>query len=422
MTIYRMLRLRLKLHAAVLDTYQPLWSRPSMRRLVLITRKVVPWAFCIAPLIICTTALAIGDTETNSEPLVRTWRDRSGALDDKARLVGFADDKVLLQKESGGEVKVSLDDLAKDDKDFAVAVYECERSFEQFNAIGTAIAEDRLIAAPQNAARDLALIDQEFKKSGFAAAFYTGTAFGVCGDPADLKRARVALDKAVRLLRAVCKSLPNHHERTFVSALNNRAIIAMREGDPKKAGSFFAEAVAAVDAVPDEVAHNVRLFLEAHSENQRVVSVSTKRRLESKVPMAGANQNYNLPPLLFYSLSHNEFSSVINRELEDGGRDDLQPVAAFRPNADNRDLASLGRRGLLPELTCLDCYGSGVLNCPQCGRSGTVNVQQEIVAFIDPVSGRPVTQKKNFKARCNNCFGQGGFECRSCTNGKLRLP
>jgi len=83
--------------------------------------------------------------------------------------------------------------------------------------------------------------------------------------------------------------------------------------------------------------------------------------------------------------------------------------------------ATLRENRLYPDVWCFYCRGTGTLACPNrsCTR-GSVTIQRNVVAGVDPNFGKKIYALKRFHERCPTCRGNDGIKCPHCLQGKLK--
>jgi hypothetical protein len=89
--------------------------------------------------------------------------------------------------------------------------------------------------------------------------------------------------------------------------------------------------------------------------------------------------------------------------------------------ADNNDISiTLRTFSLLPDLTCLQCRGTGFQNCGNC-RQGVIQVPRMTQVGFNQTTKQPLYQELYYPEKCPICKGKGGIPCRECVNGQLPL-
>lgn len=89
--------------------------------------------------------------------------------------------------------------------------------------------------------------------------------------------------------------------------------------------------------------------------------------------------------------------------------------------AKNNDVSkTLRAYSLLPELTCLQCRGTGFQYCGNC-RQGVVQVPKKTQVGFNEVIKQPIYADRFYPEKCQVCNGKGGGPCRACVNGQLPL-
>lgn len=89
--------------------------------------------------------------------------------------------------------------------------------------------------------------------------------------------------------------------------------------------------------------------------------------------------------------------------------------------AKNNDISiTLRAFSLLPDLTCLQCKGTGFQACGNC-RQGVVQVPKSTQVGFNPLNKQPIYQDLFYPEKCPICNGNGGRPCGACVNGQLPL-
>jgi hypothetical protein len=153
-----------------------------------------------------------------------------------------------------------------------------------------------------------------------------------------LAEAKRIADETISRLRLVQKEFPDSQKQTMMSALNNRAVIAIRERKADEAVRYLIDAAAQFEDVPFVVYHNSTLLLEVssipktildldRSSRSKLVQLLARKKPES--PGAAIPQRY------LYSLAHDAFNYVTAADKPVAGlpepksrETELAPIAA----------------------------------------------------------------------------------------------
>jgi V8-like Glu-specific endopeptidase len=88
---------------------------------------------------------------------------------------------------------------------------------------------------------------------------------------------------------------------------------------------------------------------------------------------------------------------------------------------ENNDISiTLRTFSLLPDLTCLQCRGTGFQDCGNC-RQGVIQVPRMTQVGFNQTTKQPLYQELYYPEKCPLCKGKGGIPCRACVNGQLPL-
>ena len=358
--------------------------------------------------------LALVSSSVLSQNSQRTWSDQSGKHSFEATLVEVTETHAKLKGTDGKEVTVASARLSKTDQGFLEAVRHCEIS--QSHVVTLESLESQLVDHTDIA---VAQIDQLQKKSGggFAAGLYSSTFKACMGGETQLDQARRQMDETIARIRKVREAFPSMHQKTLLSALNNRAIMAVRDNKPAGAVAMLEDASAIFDETPLVVYHNIKILTQIAGTvgNLNYLGKGERKRLAELVARSHEDTPDTLPNRYIYTLDHDPFHSIL----------DVSKNQASNTNSSSGNLQSLGTIGalwknrMLPELTCLRCSGNGTLRCPGCSK-GVVSEKIRVVVGQNHVGG-DVYATKVVATECPQCRGDGGFDCPSCERGRLSL-
>jgi S1-C subfamily serine protease len=169
-----------------------------------------------------------------------------------------------------------------------------------------------------------------------------------------LAEAKQIADETIRRLRLVQKEFPDSQKQTLMSALNNRAVIAIRELKADEAVRYLMDAAAQFEDVPFVVYHNSTLLLEVSSEPKTILDLDRRSRSELVQLLARKkpeSPGAAIPQRYLYSLAHDPFNFATAAD---------QPVADLPvPKKRDTELASIA-----PGYQ-LSSFGSGFLIAPR---------------------------------------------------------
>jgi hypothetical protein len=112
--------------------------------------------------------------------------------------------------------------------------------------------------------------------------------------------------------------------------------------------------------------------------------------------------------------------AVVRIDIYGSPRSVSKPERNGTPSSKTDPLLELVTRGLLPELTCMRCEGSGVQDCLKCS-NGTISEHRREAVSINPLTREPIMGIKVYKVACPNCKGIGRQKCPYCNRGRLKL-
>lgn len=252
---------------------------------------------------------AVGQT------LERAWTDVSGRFRVDAVLVELSSDEAHLRSSDGRDIKVPIKRLSADDKLFVQIVQQSAANEREYSAITEHL--QRVIVSPLAVAEIFDSL-QRNENSGYAASFFAGIVNAITGDPKRLGLAKRQMDETIKRLRVTRSAFPNLHEQTLASTLNNRAIVALRDGSPDAAASMLIQASQVSESIPFAVYHNATLLMEAGLEAKaaRISYLSDEmRRKTAEVVAKGKPElpGTQVPKRYMYCCNHDSFDSLINK-------------------------------------------------------------------------------------------------------------
>ncbi len=243
----------------------------------------------------------------------REWRDNSGKFSVRAKLQSVDSAHAKLLTIDGRELSVPRNRLCSEDEDFLKAVHALDESERQFLLVAS--HWERIITSP-NAVLEILEQLHEDVPTGVAAGLIFSCAQAGRGGRAELEQARRILDETIRRLRSIQKELPQAHNETLISALNNRAILHLRERKGDRAASLFGEATKLSESVPFVIYHNATILLEVSALPNTTLDLDRGARgalLEILARKKPEGPGLNVPHRFLYSMGHNEFVSVTAR-------------------------------------------------------------------------------------------------------------
>jgi hypothetical protein len=154
--------------------------------------------------------------------------------------------------------------------------------------------------------------------------------------------------------------------------------------------------------------------------NQRNLAVSNTAVLEFLEGVNGYSQSSELSDKLpLPEIVQNVKESVFL--IECWASPDAVRKETSLPVARNNDISiTLRAFSLLPDLTCLQCKGTGFQDCGNC-RQGVVQVPKKTQVGFNQLIKQPIYQDLFYPEKCPICNGKGGRPCGACVNGQLTL-
>jgi hypothetical protein len=188
------------------------------------------------------------------------------------------------------------------------ALDESERQFQL-----VASHWERMITSPKAVLAILEQLHDEYP-TGVAAGLIFSCAQAGRGGRAELEQAQKILDETILRLRSIQKELPKAHNETLISALNNRAILHLRERKGNLAASLFGAATKLSESVPFMIYHNATILLEISALPGRTPldldKGARKTLLEILARKKPEGPGLNVPHRFLYSMASNKFVSA----------------------------------------------------------------------------------------------------------------
>lgn len=351
-------------------------------------------------ILVCLGVMAFSKIAFAQSNELRTWKDLSGKFSVSAVIETLTEKEVTLTKPDGQKVVLPRGRLSKNDQEYMTVS-------EVLKVIDTQAAKiepylEKLLADPRSAIEGIAAI-QKSETRDPCAMLWCGVAFASEGGKPGLEKATKYHEDAISRLRMIQKHMPNRHPRTLVSALNNRAILALRERKTNRATILFKEIATVEPELPHFVCHNIQILLEVTLENKLLELATGERRMLTELTAKPSSTKSHLPlPRRFvYSTDFNSNQPAITQ------------ISTTR-------LFALRQQSIWPELTCFVCGGTSVIDCAKCVGGVTTAYTQQQVAFNE-VNKTPIMAPKAVRVQCEVCDGKSGFDCKNCQGGRLPL-
>lgn len=334
-------------------------------------------------------------------PLVqaRNWSDLSGKFSIEATLDSNKDGLVTLRKGSGETIVITTGRLSKPDQAYVGAFDALVISESQVAEVQALM--EQIPTTPATAIEKLEELHR--KTEGVIPGLVCGGFLASDGGPQKSSDAERYLTQTVNRLRAIREHFPEQHPNTFISALNNLAVLSLRSRSVAKAVALLEEAAKVDPSKPFEVYHNAALIANVAESNKLLFKSSSAnlRRLAGIMPTTLPTlPGITAPDRFLYSFNFDQANPPTVTALPKSRQD------AFRALR------------LWPELNCYSCSGSGRRDCPTCVR-GVVLVPRTDPVSYEPATGRTTNIVSSQKVPCPHCNAQGFFRCRDCTNGRV---
>ena len=285
------------------------------------------------------------------QTIQKEWRDVTGKFSIQAELDKLSADSITLRASDGRSIDIARAKLSEADRAFLVGLEVLAESDQQLELIQPHI--DRLYTSPTAFLEIFSLLHKQYRR-GSVAGLYLSCARAVVGGKVGLAEAKQIADETISRLRLVQKEMPDSQKLTMMSALNNRAVIAIRELKADEAVRYLIDAAGQFEDVPFVVYHNSTLLLEVSSMPKTILDLD--RRSRSKLVSLLARKKPEspgaaIPQRYLYSLAHDPFNFAMASD---------KPVADLPvPTKRETEIAPIA-----PGYQ-LSSYGSGFLIAPR---------------------------------------------------------
>ena len=264
----------------------------------------------------------------------RVWRDVTGKFSIQAKLDRLSPESITLSASDGRSIVISRAKLSEADRAFLVGLDVLAESDQQRELMLPHV--DRLYTSPAAVLEIFSLLHKQYRR-GSVAGLYLSCAHAAVGGKVGLAEAKQIADETISRLRLVQKEFPDSQKQTMMSALNNRAVIAIRERKADEAVRYLIDAAEQFEDVPFVVYHNSTLLLEVSSIPKTILNLDRRSRSElvhllakKKPESPGAA----IPQRYLYSLAHDPFSSptvadksVVDLPVANKRETELSPIA-----------------------------------------------------------------------------------------------
>ena len=215
----------------------------------------------VAGFAVATTA----DGQEHQAGSTRYWVDNTGGYRVEAALKSFDADQVVLLKPDGSEVRVPRQRLSTSDQDFLKAISALQQTAEQGDRLIPHLPQ--VVGKPVGVLAIIEALRNEFP-DGIGANLYGAAIYAkVDLTEESVRKAKGCLSDAISLLRLIEKYFPGRHTRTYASALNNQAVLSIRQGNLNGAiSNLIAAADLVPEAIPFAVYHNANLIMDSGAD------------------------------------------------------------------------------------------------------------------------------------------------------------
>lgn len=244
------------------------------------------------------------------QTIQKEWRDVTGKFSIQAKLDKLSAESITLSASDGRSIVISRAKLSEADRAFLIGLDVLAESDQQLELMLPHV--DRLYTSPAAVLEIFSLLHKQYRR-GSVAGLYLSCALAAVGGKVGLAEAKQIADETISRLRLVQKEFPDSQRQTLMSALNNRAVIAIRERKADEAVRYLIDAAAQFEEVPFVVYHNSTLLLEVSSVPKTILDLDRRSRSElvhllarKKPESPGAA----IPQRYLYSLAHDPFNYV----------------------------------------------------------------------------------------------------------------
>jgi S1-C subfamily serine protease len=268
------------------------------------------------------------------QTIQKEWRDVTGKFSIQAKLDKLSAESITLSASDGRSIVISRAKLSEEDRAFLIGLDVLAESDQQLELMLPHV--DRLYTSPAAVLEIFSLLHKQYRR-GSVAGLYLSCALAAVGGKVGLAEAKQIADETISRLRLVQKEFPDSQRQTLMSALNNRAVIAIRERKADEAVRYLMDAAAQFEDVPFVVYHNSTLLLEVSSIPKTILDLDRSSRsklvhlLARKKP---ESPGAAIPQRYLYSLAHDPFSSptVADKPVSDSSEPnkretELAPIA-----------------------------------------------------------------------------------------------
>ena len=209
--------------------------------------------------------LSVSSVSWAADGKSRYWEDPTGKFKIHAVLKSYDGESVTLIKQDGTAIRVPRSKLSTKDNRFILAIETLRQSAEQAELMAPHL--NQVVAKPGATLEIIEALRNDFPEAIganlYGAAIYANVDFGSDA----LRRAKSCMGSAIKSLQCVETHFPGRHTKTLASALNNQAVLAIRDGNLNAAvTNLIKSAELLPDEVPFAVYHNASLILDSGAD------------------------------------------------------------------------------------------------------------------------------------------------------------
>jgi serine protease Do len=261
--------------------------------------------FSLLILLLAVSNVSLAD-DAATDGKARYWEDQSGNFKILATLKNYDSASVTLVKQDSTAIHVPRSKLSTKDNRFILAIETLRQSAEQAELIAPHL--NQVVAKPGATLEIIEALRNDFPEAIganlYGAAIYANLDFG----SDTLRRAKSCMGSAIKSLQCVETHFPGRHTKTLASALNNQAVLAIRDGNLNAAvTNLIKSAELLPDEVPFAVYHNASLILDSGAD------LGGSRIRLARILAHGKPEGTELVDnFLMYTLIHNPLNLVSN--------------------------------------------------------------------------------------------------------------
>jgi S1-C subfamily serine protease len=215
------------------------------------------WLLFVVPVVV-----SIIPTVCATEPSGRYWADATGEFKIRAYLKKYDSELVTLVKEDGRTIKVARTKLSAVDNRYLTALSTLQQSAEQAVLLEPHLSQ--IVSKPGAVVEIVEALRKDYPDA-IGANLYGAAMYAVIDRGSDsLRQAKSCISSVIKDLQRVEEHFPGRHRRTLSSALNNQAVLSLRQGKTSSAVGNLIKAAGLLEGeIPFAVYHNASLILDS---------------------------------------------------------------------------------------------------------------------------------------------------------------